>query len=113
MTTQEVASMIAEVGIPYAYYQFPNGTGQAPPFICFFYVRSNDFFADDSNYQKIEHLVVEVYSWNKDLGLEETVEGVLASHGMVWSRGETWLDSENMVEVIYEMDVIITEGVLN
>ena len=37
MTRQEVAQMIAEMGIPYAYYQFPHGTEQAPPFVCFFY----------------------------------------------------------------------------
>ena len=111
MTTNEIASMIAEIGIPYAYYQFPEGTDQAPPFACFFLTGNNDFLADNANYQKIEHLVVEVYSKAIDFSLEATVEGVLADHEMVYSREETWLDDERMVEVIYEMDVIITEGV--
>lgn len=110
MTTNEIAAMVAEIGIPYAYYQFPEGTAQPAPFICFFLSYDNDMKADNSNYQKIERLIIELYTDNKDYQLERTTEGVLASHGMVWNRSETWLDTERMVEVIYEMDVVITEG---
>lgn len=107
MTTQEVATMVAEIGIPSAYYQFPDNTEQATPFVCFFYSGDNDFKADDSNYQKIEHLIIELYTDNKDFALEATVESVLASHGMVWTRDEEWIESERMLEVVYEMDVIL------
>lgn len=114
MTTQEVAAMVAEIGIPSAYYQFPDNTGQATPFVCFFYSGDNDFKADDSNYQKIEHLIIELYTDDKDFTLEQTVESVLASHGMVWTRDEEWIESERMLEVVYEMDVVITsEEVIN
>ena len=108
MTTQEVATMVAEIGIPSAYYQFPDNTEQTTPFVCFFYSGDNDFLADDSNYQKIEHLIIELYTDNKDFALEQTVESVLASHGMVWTRDEEWIESERMLEVVYEMDVVIT-----
>ena len=110
MTTSEVATMIAGIGIPYAYYQFPDGTKQAPPFVCFFYSTDNDFKADDSNYQKIEHLIIELYTDNKDFSLEATVESTLAQNNMVWSRAEEWLDSERMLMVVYEMDVVITDA---
>lgn len=114
MTTQEVATMVAEIGIPSAYYQFPDNTEQTTPFVCFFYSGDNDFLADDSNYQKIEHLIIELYTDNKDFTLEQTVESVLASHGMVWTRDEEWIESERMLEVVYEMDVVITsEEVIN
>lgn len=109
MTTEQVAAMVASIDIPYAYYQFPEGTEQATPFVCFFYSGSNDLIADNKNYQKIEHLIIEVYTDNKDFALEAEVESVLASNGMVWTRSEEWIDSERMLEVIYEMDVIITE----
>ena len=66
MTIKEVATMVASIGVPYAYYQFPEGTEQATPFVCFFYSRNNDMKADDANYQKIEHLVIELYTDNKD-----------------------------------------------
>lgn len=110
MTTQEVAAMVAEVGVPYAYYQFTKDTAVDPPFICFFYPQDNDFLADNKNYQQINHLAVELYTDAKDFALEKTVEAVLRSHGMVWSKEEGHLDSERMHEVVYEMDVIITEG---
>lgn len=108
MTYSEVASMVAEIGAPYAYYQFPEGTQQATPFVCFFYPYSNDALGDSVNYQKIEHLIVELYTDNKDFDLEQTVENVLRSHGLVWTRAEEWIDSERMLEVVYEMDVVIT-----
>ena len=37
MSLQEVAEMIAEIGLPFAYRSFESGTGQAPPFICYLY----------------------------------------------------------------------------
>lgn len=109
MTHKEVATMIASVGKPYAYYQFPDDTGQQPPFICFFYSNNNDVLADDTNYQKIEHLVIELYTDNKDFALEASVEAALNLNGLVYSRDEEYLDSERMFEVVYESDVVITE----
>lgn len=106
MTTKEVAKMIADIGVPYAYYQFPE-TREATPFICFFYGGSNDFLADDSNYRKIERLVIELYTKNKDLALETSVEGALASHGLVWSRSEYYVDNERLYETVYETNIII------
>ena len=108
MTTKEVAAMVASIGKPYAYYQFPEGTAQPTPFLCFFFTGDNDFKADGENYQKIEHLAIELYTDNKDFELEAAVEGVLASYGMVWTRAEEWLDTEKMCMVLYEMDVVIT-----
>lgn len=109
MTHTQVASMIASVGVPYAYYQFNKKTAQEPPFICFFYPNNNDVLADNKNYQKVEHLVVELYTDNKDFDLEQTVENVLTENELVYTREETYLDDERMFEVIFETDVIITE----
>lgn len=109
MTFSEVSTMLSAVGIPTAYYQFPDNTGQQPPFICFYYSRNNDVLADNVNYQKIEHLVVELYTDNKDFDLEASVESALNIHGLVYTRDETYIDSERMFEVVYETDVIITE----
>ena len=108
MTYQEVATMVASIGVPYAYYQFPEGTAQPTPFVCFYFDGSNDLFADDTNYQKIRPLVIELYTGNKDFTLEETVEGILATNGLTYTRDESWIDSEKMNMVAYTTDVIIT-----
>lgn len=109
MTYKEVKTMLDGVRIPNAYYQFNKKTGQQPPFICFYYSENNDFVADNLNYQKIEHLIIELYTDNKDFGLEQTVETILNANGLVYSRQETPLDDEQMYMVIFETDVLITE----
>lgn len=109
MTYRQVAEMVSSIGVPYAYYQFPEGTGQACPFICFFFSDSNDLAADDTNYQKIRTLNIELYTDNKDFALEETVETVLNSNGLVYDRTEEYLDSERMFMVVYTTDILITE----
>ena len=107
MTYQEVAEMIAEIGVPSAYYQFPEGTGKGPPYVCFFYPNDDDLHADNHNYVRIRQLVIELYTDEKDLGLEATVEGVLTSHDLAYSYAEEFLDSEQMHETIYTTEVII------
>ena len=108
MTYKEVAAMIAETNIANAYYQFDEGTGQQPPFICFFYDYSDDMLADNSNYQKIEHLIIELYTEQKDFSLMSTLEAVLGSHDLVYTRSSEYIDSEKMQLEVYEMDVLIT-----
>lgn len=110
MTYVQVAEMVASIGLPYAYYQFPNGTGQACPFICFFFDSSSDFAADNTNYQKIRPVSIELYTENKDFTLEQTVENVLNQNNLVYSREETYLDSERMYMVTFMTDIVITEG---
>lgn len=107
MTYKEISKMIEKVGVPYAYYQFPEGTGQEPPFICFYYPNNNDFIADDSNYVKVVQLVIELYTDNKDFSLEATLEAVLAEHDLVFTREETYIDSERMYLETYYTEVII------
>ena len=109
MTFKEVAEMIKDIGYPYSYYQFTQDTAQAPPFICYYYEGNNDVIADDSNYQKIETLIVELYTDSKDFAAEAAIEAALKGAGLVWSREESVINSEKLYMVIYQSDVIITE----
>lgn len=110
MTYQDVKSMINSVGIPFAYYQFSEDTAKPTPFICFYFSGDNDFLADDVNYQKVRTLVVELYTDEKDFLLEETLEDVLTANEFVYSKSESYIDSEKMLMVTYTTDVIITKG---
>ena len=108
MTFSQIATMVRNIGLPYAYYQFDE-TGQAPPFICFYFSENNDAIADNTNYQKIEQLIVELYTRNKDFALETTVERVLNESGLVYSRNEVYINEEKMYQVAYTADVLIHE----
>ena len=109
MTYKEIATMISGMNIPYAYYQFPEGTEQTCPFICFYFESSNDLKADNTNFQKIRQLTIELYTDNKDFATEETVESTLNSNGLVYSREEAYLDTEQMYLVTYMTQIVITE----
>lgn len=107
MTTAEVASMIEAMGLDFAYYQFPEASDQAPPFILFYFPDDNDFIADGCNYVKKCTLIIELYTDNKDFEMESTVEAVLSAHDLVYSREEQYIDTERMYEVLYSTEVII------
>lgn len=107
MTYKEIAAMIESIGLPYAYYQFPEGTGQEPPFVVFFYSNIDDLYADESNYQRIVTLNIELYTREKDFEKEATVEGILQNSGLSYYKEENYIDSEKMYQIAYEMEVII------
>lgn len=106
MTYPEIDAMIGEVGLPYAYYQFPE-TGQQPPFICWMLDGIDDLYADNINYQRIVVLVVELYTDEKDFEKEAAVEAVLAAHGLSYGMAEQYIDSERMHETVYTMEVVV------
>lgn len=110
MTHKQIASMIESAGFPYAYYQFPEGTAQAPPFVVFFYSEIDDVYADNSNYQRIEQLNIELYTSEKDFTAEATLENVLKNNGFSYHKYESYVDSEKMYQIAYETQVLIDES---
>lgn len=107
MTYKEVATMVNSIGLPYAYYQFPEGTGQAPPFVVFFYSETDDLYADEINYQRIVTLNIELYTAEKDFETESIVEEILANNNLTYYKEENYIDSEKMWQIAYEMEVLI------
>ena len=107
MTPQQINTMIESVGIPYAYHQFADDTGQQPPFICFFYGNSNDLAADNTNYARIEPLYIELYTDEKDFALESQIETLLNTNDLVFRKEQAYIDSEHMHETIYTTDIIM------
>ena len=106
MTISEIKTMIKGFGLPCAYYAFPEGTGQAPPFITWFFNGSNDLYADDANYQRIEELSIELYTRYKDFDTEQSIESALADFSFY--KEENYIASEKMFQTAYEFNVLIT-----
>lgn len=110
MTVQEVKTLAESIGLSTAYYEFPSGTQQEPPFLCWFFPDAHDFKADDHNYQKVERCVFELYTPYKNFELEATVEEALGDADIVYQRDETYLGSEQMYQTNYTFEVVITEA---
>ncbi len=107
MTYQQIAEMIGKFGLPFAYYQFEEGSGQQCPFVVFYYPSQNNFRADNKNYAKIVNLTIELYTDNKDFVSEEVIEDVLDEYELAYDKDETYIESEKMYEVIYTMEVYL------
>lgn len=115
MTPQEVYAMLSGISenVEVTYYRFLDTAAQpapAPPFICYFYPSSDDFFADDANYQIVSELAIELYTDFKDLALEAQVEAALADHELAWEKEETYLDDQRMHMTTWTTEVVLTSN---
>lgn len=107
MTREEVYAMIESIGLPCAYYEFPEDTQQVPPFVVWFFASDTDVKADNSNYCDKEVLAIELYTKIRDFEQEKAVEDVLASYGFCYSKEPNFIDSEKIWQIAYESEVII------
>lgn len=110
MTTAEVATMVASIGLPYAYYEFPDDTQREPPFVCFFFTDNNDMMADNQNYTDTRTLVIELYTRQKDFTTESTIRGILNSNELPFSQESDFLTDEHLYITIFTTEVIVTNG---
>ncbi|MCI9389319.1 MAG: hypothetical protein HFH54_06540 [Lachnospiraceae bacterium] len=105
MSHDDVIKMVGEMGLPFAYDHFVEGGAPEPPFLVFLYPKADNFAADGIAYFKIDQLDIELYTDLKDPGLEETIEAVLLKYGIFYGKTETWIESEKLYGVLYEMEV--------
>jgi hypothetical protein len=100
----EILTMLAEIGLPYAYHHFAEGESPDPPFICYLTPGSDNFAADGKVYYKIDEYHIELYTDVKSPTLEAELEAVLDAHGIFYDKTEVWIDSEKLYEVLYSFE---------
>ena len=107
MTIKDIRNIVDAVGVPFAYYQFPEGTERPTPFICFYFTTSDDMIADNTNYTKIRQLVIELYTDEPDFALESDIESELSSNELVYVKNAAYIDSEKMWQIAYTTEVVL------
>lgn len=105
MTIKEIKEMLTEAGLPLAYHHFAEGESPEPPFLIYLIPGSDNFSADGKVYYKVKELDVELYTDIKDPVLEETLESIFDAHELFYNKTESYIDTEKMYEVLYEMEV--------
>ena len=105
MTYEEINEMMAEIGLPYAYHHFAEGESPNPPFLIFLSPGEHIFSADNVRYHSFKQLDIELYTDRKNPALEEEIEAVLTQHEIYFTKTESWIASEKMYEVLYEMTI--------
>ena len=73
MTYENVIEMLEEAGLPLAYDHFAEGESPEPPFLIFLFPGTDNVFADDTVYQRIDELNIELYTDKKDPETENTI----------------------------------------
>lgn len=108
MTREDIEQMLEQMEIPFRYHHFTQKEMKdvTLPIMVWNVPGTDNFFADGQVYKKIKQLDIELYTDEKDWGLEEKLENILNQHGITWQQtASEFLNSETMWESLYEMEV--------
>lgn len=109
MTYQDVKRLVEGFGAPCAYYQFEGNTALAPPFNCWYFTGSDDFFAENQNYQAVRTLVIEHYSDQKDFDGEDLIEARLQALELPYYKECAYIKDQRLYMAAYETDIYLTK----
>lgn len=107
MKLKELYTLLETSGIPFAYYQWERGGAPPPPFGVYFLPESDFVYADDSVYFPRYSLVIEIYTKQKDPTIERKIETLLEENDFVYSKYESYIESEEVYQIRYNTEVII------
>lgn len=112
MTLKDVNQMMMELVqranlTDYTYYQFAENSAPPLPYLIFYYPFTQNEGADNVVWSNVNRLNIELYTENKEFGIEAELEAVLTEHGFFYDKSEQYIEDEKMYEVLYEMGVVI------
>lgn len=114
MTREQIATMVAGIGVPNAFGHFEDEDGdrpQGPPYIYFSYEARSDFHADGINYAKIAALTIELATAAPDFDLQEAIEDALTAAELTFEKpDQEYLDTERIYLTTYNTEVLLTDG---
>lgn len=105
MNYEEINELMLEMGLPFAYHHFAEGESPKPPFLIFLSLGENTFSADNRMYFSFKKLNIELYTDEKSPETETEIEAVLRHHHIFYNKTETWIESEKLYEILYELEV--------
>ena len=95
----------AGMGIPLAYHHFAEGESPDPPFLLYLSPGSDNFAADGIAYFKVTQVDIELYTDEKSPDTEAQLEALLDGAGLFYDKTESYIESEKLYEVLYELEV--------
>ncbi len=94
-------TLLKTLNLPVAYHHFTSPP--SPPYVVYLFSYSSNFGADNKVYVAEKNYQVELYSKTKDLTSEALIEGLFDAHEIYWDKTETYIDSEGLYQVLYEI----------
>lgn len=102
---RNILESIPEFTNKIAYRAFPVNQAPKLPFICYQETATDNFFADNTVWNSLSIVDIELYSKNRDFKSEKLIEEKLRDNNITWSKGIEYLDDEKCYEVIYTVEV--------
>ena len=103
---RQMLGMFETYGIPITYYSFPEKHAPALPYAVYYFPDQRPEAADDISWTGIATLNVELYTREKDFMTESKVEEILSAYDLVYTKDESYINTEHMFQVLYQMEVI-------
>ena len=103
MTQQELYAELKKTGLPVAHLKF--NTPQPLPFIVYINTSREGISADDKVWYKLNNYRIELYTKHKDPASELILENILDNAGIFYEMSEAYIESEDMHESIYEIQI--------
>jgi hypothetical protein len=94
-------TLLKSTGLPVAYHHFTSPP--TPPYIVYLFSYSSNFGADNKVYDAEKNYQVELYTTKKDPASEKLIEDLLDANDIYWDKTETYIDSEDLYQVLYEI----------
>lgn len=104
MTYVELVDEIEKLGFPCTYGSFRDSP--PIPFTVVVYSYSSDMIADNQNYKEIGNYQLEYYNDKKYPPDEWKIENKLKELRLPYQKREFFIESENLYQIIYEIQLI-------
>ena len=106
MKAKVVEKLMKSIGLPYAYYSWPEGAAPDLPYVVYYFPTGSTEAADNTVWNGVLALNIELYTNKRSAGVESKIETALAKYDLPFTRSESYLNEERMFEVLYETEVI-------
>lgn len=107
MTAKELYQALEQLKIPVTYMFYPENEAPPPPYICWSEVSDNDLEADNTNYQKIREIRVDLYSNEKDFANEAALEELLDSLDTPYDKICSYITNDKLFLTTYDFNIIM------
>ena len=94
-------TLLKSTGLPVAYHHFTSPP--SPPYIVYLFAYSSNFGADNKVHSQADNYQVELYTKTKDPAVEALIEGLFDANDIYWEKTETFIESEGLYQVLYEI----------
>lgn len=94
-------TLLKSTGLPVAYHHFTSPP--SPPYIVYLFAYSSNFGADNKVHSQADNYQVELYTKTKDPAAEALIEGLFDANDIYWDKTETYIESEGLYQVLYEI----------